>query len=85
MGYKGSIRAEFFQILQLTKDATWKGEKYAKNLEIKAKNCRRIIKEQYNYGQNDLEDIIKEDPNLSKDLLNFKPDKSSLDYFIPKN
>ncbi len=83
MGYKGEIKEKFMKTLKLAKEATWKNNGSKETLERLANECKRIIKEKYDYGYKDLEEFVKnQKSNVSKDILGYDPDKSNIDYYL---
>jgi len=81
LGYRGELLQEFYEIIKLTKDATWKEDGSRERLKGLAFFDRKIIKKLYSYVQKDIEKHLKI-ARLSLDLLKYKPDNSNLDGWL---
>ena len=83
MGYKGGVRKEFMEALELAKEATWKNNGSKETLERLANECKSIIKEKFDYGHKELKEYIKnQKSNISNNILKYDPDKSNIDYYL---
>lgn len=76
-GYKEKLYDDFINSIDLAKKSTY-SKNHRKTLEELSLINKRIIKTNYNFSQNELEDYLKS--NL--DFLKCKSDKSSIEFFL---
>ena len=79
MGYDGDCYDNFINSVKLAKRSLYINEDI-KILEDKANNCKEIIKNKYDKGQEKFEEYLKTIKRM--DLLSYSPDKSTIDIWI---
>ena len=87
LGYKDKIKSDFLKVVKLTKNSVWKEDGSRETLNQVYIESKNKLYEKYNFSQKELEEYLR-DPSskITLDILKYKPDKTSLDYFIvPSN
>lgn len=85
MGYEGALLDLYIESIELAKRAPFDSNAFEKLQRIALK-CKKSITDDYNYRHKELEKFIKKNySNYNRNLLKYKPDKSSLEYFLDNN
>ncbi|MFX1317399.1 MAG: helix-turn-helix domain-containing protein [Promethearchaeota archaeon] len=85
IGYKGAILDNFFESIELARQAAFDSKAFEELRNIALK-CKKTIIKKYNYNHNELENFIKRNKsNLKMNLLKYRPDRLNLEYFLDSN
>lgn len=82
IGYKGELREKFFHSLNIAKNAVWNDDENRELLSQLSNESKHNIKKNYNHNQKELEKFVENTHNISKSILKYVPDKSTLDKWI---
>lgn len=84
IGYDGELRNKFFHSLNIAKNALWDDNENRELIHQMGDEHKYILENNYNYNQKELEKFIKNNCNVSENILNYVPDKSTLDRWLLK-
>ncbi len=84
IGYDGELRNNFFHSLNIAKNALWADNENRELIHQMGDEHKLILENNYNYNQKELEKFIKNNYNVSENILNYVPDKSTLDKWLLK-